>query len=59
MLIKDNKIKIDIVQKAIDTYTKKLETCKTENSKTKLTNCIEKEKKNLIQIKLKYAEELL
>lgn len=59
MSIKDNKIKIDIVQKVIDTYTKKLETCKNENSKTKLTNCIEKEKENLIQIKLKYAEELL
>lgn len=59
MLSKDNKIKIDIVQKTIDTYEKKLNSCKTQEERDRISNLIEKEKKNLVQTKLKYAEELL
>lgn len=59
MLSKDNKIKIDIVQKTIDTYEKKLNLCKTQEERDRVLFLIEKEKKNLIQTKLKYAEELL
>lgn len=56
---KDNKIKIDIVQKTIDTYEKKLSTTKDDKEKERLLSLIKKEKDNLVKIKLKYAEELL
>lgn len=59
MISKDNKIKIDIVQKTIQTYEKKLNLCKDEKEKERVKNLIEKEKDNLVLIKLKYAEELL
>lgn len=56
---KDNRNKIKIVQKTIDSYNDKIDKCSDDKLRESLKKLIKIEEQNLEKLKIKYAEEIL
>ena len=56
---KDNRNKIKIVQKTIDSYKNKIDKCKDVKLKETLEKLVKIEEQNLEKLKIIYSEEIL
>ena len=56
---KDNRNKIKIVQKTIDSYRNKIDRCKDVKLKETLEKLVKIEEQNLEKLKIMYSEEIL
>ena len=56
---KDNRNKIKIVQKTIDSYKNKIDKCTDVKLKETLEKLVKIEEQNLEDLKIKYSEEIL
>ena len=59
LTVKDNRNKIKIVQKTIDSYKNKIDKCSDVKLKETLEKLVKIEEQNLEKLKIIYSEEIL